>query len=99
MQSKIDYLWITFLPVSVSVQRLRFRSALVTLSLEKPALKTKTYEKLSLIVVETHLIETICNKGQNQNTSEGGQEPHPPGYPRLSWLAGNDGGRHNVGLE
>ena len=50
-------------------------------------------------LLTSYLVETVSDEGEDQNTSEGRQEPHPPGYPRLSRLTGNNCCGNNVGLE
>ena len=46
----------------------------------------------------TDLVETVSDEREDEETSEGGQEPDPPGDAGLAWLAGDDGGGDAVGL-
>ena len=48
--------------------------------------------------VITDLVETVSDEREDEETSEGGQEPDPPGDAGLAWLAGDDGGGDAVGL-
>lgn len=48
---------------------------------------------------ESALVETVSDEREDEETSEGGQEPDPPGDAGLAWLAGDDGGGDAVGLE
>ena len=46
-----------------------------------------------------HLIEAVGDGSQDEDTSEGGKDPHPPRDPRLPRFTRDDSCGHHVGLE